>query len=446
MKWLSLAGLVLLLQACGGGSSPAPAPEPPPSEPLPPLACSVEDQRQSLRAFMNDQYYWYPNLAAADEKADTIDGYFQSMLYKPLDRYSYTQPTTQYTAVFADGRRTGYGYTVVWQDDAHTALRVRNVEPLSPIARAGIVRGDTVLSIDGVGPEGIVGGQLPVVTTAGVPRDIVIRNIAGETRTVRVVSEDFGLTPVAVKSTFEVARDGAPVKVGYLAYHQFVGYSRAALDSAFADFASAGITELVLDLRYNGGGSVLTSRDLAGMIGGPRIADQMYAYLRFNDKQIANNQRVGFSNAEIPGAYPLPQGVSRVVVITSPGTASASELVINGLKPFMDVVLVGETTYGKPFGFIPRNYCGTISNAVQFETLNSVGFGQYTAGFTPDCAVAEDFDHPLGDPNERRLKAALDYVATGRCSTAQAPMSARISPKAAARAYGETVPVQMFLD
>jgi C-terminal processing protease CtpA/Prc len=172
----------------------------------------------------------------------------------------------------------------------------------------------------------------------------------------------------------------------------------------------------------------------------------MYTYMRFNDKQVGRNQRVPFNSAGTPLAYPLPEGLSRVVVITSPGTASASELLINGLKPFVDVVLVGETTYGKPFGFIPRSECGTTYNAVQFETLNSLGFGKYTSGFTPDCVVPDDLDRPLGDPNEKRLKAALDYVATGRCTGAQAPMSARIGPKPAARAYGETVPEQMFLD
>jgi carboxyl-terminal processing protease len=440
MKWLPLAALALLLQACGGGSGSSP------SEPLPPQACTVDEQRQSMRTFLNDQYYWYANLAAADTKAETIDGYFQSMLYKPLDRYSYTQSTAEYNSTFTEGRRTGYGYTVVWQDDAHSAVRVRNVEPFGPVARAGIVRGDTVLSIDGVGPEGIIGGKLPTVTTEGVLRTIVVRDAAGVTRTVRLVSEDFALSPVAAKTTFEVSRAGTPVKVGYLAYHQFVTYSKGDVRAAFEEFASTGIGELVLDLRYNGGGSVTMSRDVASMIGGPHVADKMYTYMRFNDKQVAQNQRVPFNSVGTPLAYPLPEGLSRVVVITSPGTASASELLINGLKPFVDVVLVGETTYGKPFGFIPRSECGTTYNAVQFETLNSLGVGKYTAGFAPDCVVPDDLDRALGDPNEKRLKAALDYVATGRCTSGQAPMSARISPKAAARAYGETVPEQMFLD
>jgi carboxyl-terminal processing protease len=441
MKWLYLAGLVLLLQACGGGADPAPAPEPPP-----PQGCSVAEQRTTLQAFMNEEYYWYTQLAAPADGAPSMDAYFKSMLYLPSDRYSFTQSTASHSDVFTEGRRTGYGYTVVWADDAHTALRVRNLEPLGPFAKAGIVRGDTILSMDGVGPEGIIAGELPVVTTPGVPRTVVYRTATGESRAVTVLSEDFALTPVAARRVLEVTRDGMSVKVGYLAYHQFVGYSRSDLNLAFAEFAAAGVGELVLDLRYNGGGSVTVSRDLASLIGGSRTAHQLYAYLRFNAKQIANNIRVGFNGVDTTG-MPLPPGLARVVVITSPGTASASELVINGLKPFIDVVLVGETTFGKPFGFTPRNHCGTTYNAVQFVTLNSVGYGGYTSGFTPDCAVPDDLDRALGDPSERRLKTALGYIATGRCSAAEAPMSARIAgPRPSQEVFGETVPSQMFLD
>src|SRR5512133_691220 len=232
MKWLFVAGLCLLLQACGGGA-PADSPTAPPdSGPDAPQSCSVGEQRQTLATFMNEQYFWYAHLGVPDAAAATLDGYFQSMLYKPADRYSYTQSASAFDQVFVNGRRTGYGYTLVWADDAHTALKVRNVEPLSPVARAGLARGDTILSIDGVEPEGITQGQLPAVTTAGVPRGFVFRNTAGELRSFIVESADFALTPVAAHKVLQITRDGAPVKVGYLAYHQFVGYSKPDLGMA----------------------------------------------------------------------------------------------------------------------------------------------------------------------------------------------------------------------
>ncbi|MDB5872899.1 MAG: peptidase s41 [Ramlibacter sp.] len=441
MKWLYLAALCLLLQACGGsGGSPEQA-----AAPL--AGCSVTEQRASLRTFMDDRYYWYTQLHAPNDTAATLDAYFQSLLFRPTDRFSFTESTAAHNLLFVEGRRVGYGYTLVWADVAQTALRVRNVEPLGPVARAGLSRGDTVLSIDGYGPDQIAQGILPVVDTVGVPRSITVQSAGGVTRVIDVLSEDFPLSPVATTTTFDATRAGSPVKVGYIAYHQFVGYSVANLNLAFIRFAQAGIGELILDLRYNGGGSVNTSRDLASMIGGDRTAGQLYAFLRFNDKQASSTQQVRFNTSSDDFALPLPRGLQRVVVIAAGGTASASELVINGLRPFVNVVLVGDTTYGKPYGFIPRDNCGLTYNAVQFESLNSQGVGGYTAGFAPDCQVADDLEHPLGDAAEARVKVALNYIATGSCGAAA--LSGKLAapkPKPPPQTFGETWPSQMFRD
>jgi carboxyl-terminal processing protease len=442
MKWLALAAIALLLQACGGGGSPAVAPAAPPVADA--AACPVPDQRASLRSFLDDQYFWYANLAAPDESAASMDAYFQSMLYRPTDRYSFTQPSVAFNQVFTDGRRIGYGYTTVWADAGHTIMRVRNVEPRSPVALAGLARGDIVVSIDGYTPDAIAGGQAGPVTAAGIERTFVVRNAAGVQRVLRVQSAEYPLTPVATVATLDAVRDGAPVKVGYLAYSQFVQYSSFDLYNAFVQFAQAGVGELILDMRYNGGGSVAVSRDLASMIGGDRTGNLLYAYLRFNDKNRGMNTSVVL-NTSVPGGtpFPMPGGVPRLIVIGSGSTASASELIINGLRPFMPVVLVGETTYGKPYGFIPRDNCGTIYNAVQFTTVNSLNQGHYDTGFTPDCPVADDLDHQLGDPAEARIRAALGYIETGRCPAAPQAATAATPLKPSA-VFGDTVPAQMF--
>jgi carboxyl-terminal processing protease len=442
MKWLALAAIALLLQACGGGGSPAVAPAAPPVADA--AACPVPDQRASLRSFLDDQYFWYASLAAPDESAASMDAYFQSMLYRPTDRYSFTQPSVAFNQVFTDGRRIGYGYTTVWADAGHTIMRVRNVEPRSPVALAGLARGDIVVSIDGYTPDAIAGGQAGPVTAAGIERTFVVRNAAGVQRVLRVQSAEYPLTPVATVATLDAVRDGAPVKVGYLAYSQFVQYSSFDLYNAFVQFAQAGVGELILDMRYNGGGSVAVSRDLASMIGGDRTGNLLYAYLRFNDKNRGMNTSVVL-NTSVPGGtpFPMPGGVPRLIVIGSGSTASASELIINGLRPFMPVVLVGETTYGKPYGFIPRDNCGTIYNAVQFTTVNSLNQGHYDTGFTPDCPVADDLDHQLGDPAEARIRAALGYIETGRCPAAPQAATAATPLKPSA-VFGDTVPAQMF--
>ncbi len=149
-----------------------------------------------------------------------------------------------------------------------------------------------------------------------------------------------------------------------------------------------------------------------------------------------------------PAPHSAP-GLKRVFVIGSGATASASELVINGLRPFVDVVLIGETTYGKPYGFVPRSACGTTYEAVNFESLNALGVGGYTAGFQPDCLVADDLDHALGDSSERRTATALNYVATGRCGADAVPLRSaaqrQLQPQRAETA-GEDWPDRMFLE
>ncbi|MBI2768075.1 MAG: hypothetical protein HYX47_00490 [Burkholderiales bacterium] len=402
--------------------------------------CSAPAQRAWVRTFMDDQYFWFGNQRAPDESAATIDAYFRSVLFQPTDRYSFVQSTAAFNQVFTEGRRIGFGYTLVWADAAQTQLRVRNVEPLSPIAAAGLKRGDTVLSIDGFTPAQVIAGAVGVVDTVGISRVFKVRR-AGVEQTITASSADYAISPVLAATVFDVARAGGNVKVGYLAYQQFVAYSNPAVASAINAFAAAGVQELVLDLRYNGGGSVVTARDLAHMVAGSGVAAKTFSELRFNSKHPENNQNIRFQGVEQLLPAPPLAGLARVMVLTSGATASASELVINGLKPYMNVVTVGSTTYGKPYGFIPRDMCGNNYNAVNFDAVNSVGVGGYINGLPANCAAADDLDHALGDPAEGQTQAALSYMLTGAC---RAPQAGR-RQGGPAPVFGEPLPDQMFL-
>ena len=181
-------------------------------------------------------------------------------------------------------------------------------------------------------------------------------------------------------------------------------------------FQAAGVSDVVVDLRYNGGGYLYIASELAYMLGGTRIASgATFEKLIYNDKHQEKNSTIGFPMTSTAGQSLPTLSLPRVLIITAPGTCSASESVINGLTPFINVIRIGGTTCGKPYGFVQANNCGDAFFAIQFQGVNNVGFGDYTNGFAPTCTVADDFTHPLGDPTEGRLSAALSYSATGSC-------------------------------
>ncbi len=427
-----------LLAACGGGSSSDPGAGTPAVDPTPtplpvasgypadPASCDAPGQRAWLRDYMNDQYFWFDQQRAPDAAAATLPQYFASLLFAPVDRYSFAQSTAEFVQVFEQGQRTGYGYSLAWADAAQTVLKVRAVEPLSPVGLAGLRRGDTIVTIDGYTPVQIVNGLPPRVSVPGVARQFAVSDDGGRQRTFNVSSAAYTLLPVNDVRVM-IAPNGA--KVGYLAYQEFISSGADALGAAFERFKAEGISELVLDLRYNGGGSTTQARNLASLISGPALDGKVFADFRFSAKNADRNFNQTFSayfasKASETTSTPL-DNLSRVFVITSGATASASELLINGLRPFKPVITIGSTTFGKPYGFLPRGACGLTYNAVNFLTANAQGFSDYSTGFVPTCPVADDLARQLGDPAEQRTAAALTYIATGACPVAVRVNSAK---------------------
>src|SRR3569623_2476624 len=259
MKKLWILVAAAFLQACGGGGSSSVATPPVTdnggsnSGGGTPQACSIADQRQQLTGFMQDEYYWYSQMPAANTGATTMDAFFRSMLFQPTDRFSFSETTQAYTQLFDEGTFTGYGYTLTVTDPANLVLRVRIVEPKGPAAAAGLKRGDTVISIDGFTVAQILSGAGGGgVSQEGVARTIVARDTAGNTKTLQMTSATFPLTPVHDVAVFDGTRNGQPLKVGYLDYTQFVSYSFSDLIAAVSGFVAQGASELVLDMRYNG--------------------------------------------------------------------------------------------------------------------------------------------------------------------------------------------------
>jgi len=228
-------------------------------------------------------------------------------------------------------------------------------------------------------------------------------------------------------------------KVGYLVFNQFFGQpSRNELGEVFTFFQSLGINDLVVDLRYNPGGSTQTQDTLANLIA-PQAANsqRMYTY-EFNEQLQQGNfpllkQKPGFQNVsfteevnsieyEKAGALNL----SRVFFIVTGSSASASELLINNLRPYMDVKLVGDTTYGKPVGYFPIPVFNYALYPISFRTINSAGQADYYDGFVPDKLASDGVNKNWGDVTEPSLSAVLNYIATGTFGRAAENKSAKL--------------------
>jgi Pyruvate/2-oxoacid:ferredoxin oxidoreductase gamma subunit len=211
-------------------------------------------------------------------------------------------------------------------------------------------------------------------------------------------------------------------KVGYLTFDDFNAVAEKQLIDAFTMFRSQGASDLVIDMRYNGGGLLYIASELAYMVAGPATAGQTFERLQYNDKT-APGAPIPFLDSAYGFPAPVPAragqalpwlGLKRVTVLTTAGTCSASEAVINGLRGVdVQVDIIGAQTCGKPYGFTPVDNCGTTYFSIEFQGVNAKGFGDFADGFAPTCMVPDDLSRAQGDPAEGLLAAALAYRSAG---------------------------------
>jgi len=233
---------------------------------------------------------------------------------------------------------------------------------------------------------------------------------------------------------FFLINRGGGRRVGYVDFRSFISTAEPELDEAFTLFRTEGVTELIVDLRYNGGGLLSVARTLGDLIAGETAAGEIFFELQFNEARSDSNETARLE--------PLPNSLipARVIFITTAASASAREVVINGVAPHVEFAVVGETTFGKPVGQsgFDLKPCDLRLRPVTFRTVNALGEGGFFEGIPPQptasCAAEDDLDFQLGDIAEASLEVALDYADTGTCDpqAAQAPSrEARAAPSAA---------------
>jgi C-terminal processing protease CtpA/Prc len=481
---LSLAAAFLALSACGGGGggdsggggngnswttgvflpsasfaaqcvAPRSGNNPSTGQPWPDVAGTRTDENNFLRSWSNETYLWYDEIV--DQNPALFSNsltYFEELRTNdtttsgaPKDKFHFTFDTNEWLQLSQSGVSAGYGAEwIILSGEPPRQVVVAFTQPNSPATEPGVdlARGAEVLTVDNVD---LVNGNDVNTLNAGLfpagpgeTHTFTIRDLgAANTRQISMMSEEVTSVPVQNVTTLASSMG----TVGYLLFYDHIATAEGGLKVAIEQLDAANVSELIVDVRYNGGGFLAIASQLAYMIAGDAAtAGRVFEELEFNDQHPSTNPVTGqplepmpffdttVGISTLPAGQPLPSlDLQRVFLLTGPNTCSASESIMNSLRGVdVEVIQIGSTTCGKPYGFYPTDNCGTTYFTIQFRGVNDKGFGDYTDGFSaantaggiigepvPGCSVADDFGHALGDPLEGRLQAALGYLESGSC-------------------------------
>lgn len=373
-----------------------------------PRSCEVLDQNVWVQDLMQEAYLWSDEMTVVDPAAYDHPAQMVAELRAGPDRWSRVSDKARTDALFEEGKVITLGFRT--RRDPYEHVRIAEVYADSPAEAAGLRRGDRLvavagLSVDEIDEEGrwseVYGPTEPGVTVA---LDVI--DPGGDARSLSVTKDWVAIDPVPVDGLHQV--DGRPV--GYLQFATFVDTSVAALNEVFAGWAREGVREVVIDLRYNGGGLVSVARHFMHLLAGAQAEGRTAYRVRYN----ANFAGEDMDRALMRLDQSLP-GLDHVVFITTGSSLSASELVINAVAAHARVSIVGSTTGGKPVGSKHFDFCDRVAAPITFHLVNADDEGDYFDGMVPDCPAPDDLDHALGSPEEAAMAAALHRLATGEC-------------------------------
>ncbi|WP_288369490.1 S41 family peptidase [uncultured Algoriphagus sp.] len=406
-------------------------------------ACNSEDQNPPpvdpgsevavnrwIQEVMDQVYFWLDDMRTPVAETSAPEDYFESLLFRPTDRFSAIYPDYQELINSLNGVTLESGYEFILfresQNSDNVIAEITYIKKNSPAASAGLKRGDIIRTINGQ--------QMTVENFRDVLEDI------SSTHTVNFLrfneeTEAFEDQGDVELNAVQLAEDPNFLdtiytidnqKIGYVVYHFFApgpGSGSTAydqeMDAIFAKFKAESINHLIVDFRYNGGGFVSSAVNLASLIAPGVTQNDIFSKTKYNSFLSGFDD---FQNVQTPfrtKAQNLGNILSgnRVFILTSSRTASASELIINGLRPYMDVFLIGDVTTGKNVGSIPfedeenpQNTYGILPIVTQ--SANSQDESDYTNGFTPNISAREVEERlrPFGDINEQLLRTAISEI------------------------------------
>ena len=426
MRKLFLMIVLAFLTACSGGSSDGGGLVPPPVADN----CSNTAQKQFVLDFMRAWYLWNDLLPAnVDINAYASPEELLAFLttVQPLDDFSFINTLVADQQFFGEGKFEGFGFSsrFVAADD----LRLTRVFVDSPANRAvpPLARGQQILELNGRTIAAIEAAEGVGAVFDTSPLAFTMREPDGNVFTVSITQDIVTIDPVPQSRIIPVV--GTP-GVGYIEFAQFISTADPKFDTVFSQFRTAGITDVIIDMRFNGGGLVNTAELLGDYLGGAVAENLVFSKTIFNADRASNNTQEFFE------LRMNSLGLSRLIIIASQGTASASELVTNSMEPHVEVTIVGDQTFGKPVGQIGVEFCEKVLRPTAFQTLNANDFGDYFDGLPADCVVADDLDIAVGVDNDPNVEAALTYLGTGACPVAAAPL---VLSKPAVRAFAAEI-------
>ncbi|MCY1723370.1 S41 family peptidase [Prolixibacteraceae bacterium Z1-6] len=384
-----------------------------------------------IKDVMDDVYLWYNKMPNINYKYELNSfDYFDKLLYTD-DKWSFITDDVEALENSFEGIEKTYGYSLAFGrfiDTQDIFAIVEFVYPETPASAAGIKRGDIIVEMNGASITDNNYTDLLYSESISITLGILENEAIRADTSINLAAAQLNLNPVLFSNVVE--HEGH--KIGYMFYAQFIDNYNTSIDAALQNMINEQITDLVIDLRYNPGGVIWAAQHLCSAVAPLDVVNTNSILVKYfwNDKyqkewvdnQIMHNLEVYFDKTA-----PVKLGLDHIHILTGSGTASASELTITGLSPYMDVTTVGDTTFGKYTGsttFKPEeiyksageSYYGEISNwgiqPIILRYANSAGVTDFKGGFVPTIEAEDDLWNtlPLGTKEEPLFKAAIEDI------------------------------------
>ncbi len=362
-----------------------------------PSGCSQKERNQFIYDVLKDSYLWSDKVGVLDISLEMEDSAFlDHFLYKKKDRFSFILSKEIYNQQFTSGESSNLGFlsAQVRNSVGDIETKVAYVYEASPAYKVGLKRGDTILSLEDINSS----------------YEMKIRTNEGVTKTLYLEEMTYVVSSVSHAHIFDVGGK----RVGYFFFKSFVGPRLITeLDNVFSYFKRESVDELIVDLRYNGGGLLSVAAHLGSLIGGIHVENHIFQKNRYNPKYSALNSTTYFEKRPSNSL-----DLSRVFFIMTENSASASESLVNAMcasDNHIETIIIGKASYGKPFGMHVMPYCDKVLVPIQFADENSDGVGEFIDGLAPTCEIDETFNKDFAKVDETLINGALFYLQMGHC-------------------------------